>query len=347
MTWQNIYVLSCHVAFNCTAHGGATGQGTGSISIMDSHFNGVPTGITIDNAAAVPPSIVLDNLLIEDSAAVVSSTSGTTILEGSSDQTTIDSWAMGGAYLDPDGDRQVLSGLVNPKPQKPPELLDGSGYYYTQSKPLYTNVASSDIIVATDHGVDNKLTGGDQTAVINSLLLSNVGRVIFFPAGIYSVEGTVFIPIGSIIVGEGWSQIRGSGSFFEDQDSPNVMVRVGNDGDTGAVQIQDMMFTVQGNTAGCILMEWNVAADSQGAAAMWDSHFRVGGAAGSNLQTSQCATPGTGCKAASLLMHMTAHSSGYFENLWLWVAGTSVAFEYVASYAYVEFRLLIWYRPRP
>lgn len=24
MTWQNIYVLSCYIAFNCTAHGGVS-----------------------------------------------------------------------------------------------------------------------------------------------------------------------------------------------------------------------------------------------------------------------------------------------------------------------------------
>ncbi|EFQ36615.1 exo-1,3-beta-D-glucanase [Colletotrichum graminicola M1.001] len=38
----------------------------------------------------------------------------------------------------------------------------------------------------------------------------------------------------------------------------------------------EMLFLVRGATAGVILMEWNVTAASQGAAAMWDSHFRVG-----------------------------------------------------------------------
>jgi len=41
-----------------------------------------------------------------------------------------------------------------------------------------------------------------------------------------------------------------------------------------------MLFSVKGATAGAILMEWNVAASSQGSAGMWDSHFRVGGATG-------------------------------------------------------------------
>jgi hypothetical protein len=157
----------------------------------------------------------------------------------------------------------------------------------------------------------------------DSLLASNVGSVVFFPAGIYLVKNTVFVPKGSIIVGEGWSQIMATGSSFADPTKPLVMVRVGNEGDTGSVQIQDMLFTVQGSTAGCILMEWNIAESSQGSAMMFDSHFRVGGAQGTNLQLAQCqdAAPGSGCDAASMLLHLTPKSSGYFENIWAWVAG--------------------------
>jgi hypothetical protein len=57
---------------------------------------------------------------------------------------------------------------------------------------------------------------------------------------------------------------------------------------------------------------------------MWDSHFRVGGAKGSDLQISDCPAAATSintdCMAASLLMHITSSASGYFENVWAWVA---------------------------
>jgi glucan 1,3-beta-glucosidase len=46
-TWKNIYVLSCYIAIDCTAYSGITDQGTGSITVLDSHFNGVPYAITI------------------------------------------------------------------------------------------------------------------------------------------------------------------------------------------------------------------------------------------------------------------------------------------------------------
>ena len=70
-------------------------------------------------------------------------------------------------------------------------------------------------------------------------------------------------------------------------------------------------------------MEWNIAQTSQGSAAIWDSHFRVGGAAGTNLQQNNCQNvgPGAGCNAAAMLLHLTPMSSGYFENVWAWVSG--------------------------
>jgi hypothetical protein len=95
-------------------------------------------------------------------------------------------------------------------------------------------------------------------------LSSNVGSPIFFPAGIYLVKGTVYVPVGSIILGEGWSQIMGTGSYFEDALNPKVMAQVGAPGDLGIIQISDMLFTVKGPTAGAILMQWNVHETTQG-----------------------------------------------------------------------------------
>lgn len=55
-----------------------------------------------------------------------------------------------------------------------------------------------------------------------------------------------------------------------------------------------------------------------------DSHFRVGGAKGTNLQASDCpkltGSVNPRCIAASMLLHVTSGASGYFENMWAWVA---------------------------
>lgn len=56
----------------------------------------------------------------------------------------------------------------------------------------------------------------------------------------------------------------GTGNYFSDQTDPKVMVQVGNAGDQGTIQISDLLFTVKGNTAGAILLEWNVHETTQG-----------------------------------------------------------------------------------
>lgn len=47
----------------------------------------------------------------------------------------------------------------------------------------------------------------------------------------------------------------GIGSYFEDELNPQVMVQVGAPGDSGIIQISDILFTIKGPTAGAILME--------------------------------------------------------------------------------------------
>ncbi|KAL7912414.1 pectate lyase superfamily domain-containing protein, partial [Trichoderma velutinum] len=319
-TWKNVYVLSCYIALDLTAYSGTDGQGTGSVSVVDSHFNGVPYAITLSGHDP-EPDIILDNLLVENSASVVLVSGGETILPGSTGALYFNSWGMGPQYLSFDGSGSRKTGFINPAPNKPTSLLDSStGRYFTRSKPQYEN---SSPIIATAHGISNNGTG-DQTAAINSLLSSNIGSVVFFPAGIYLAEGTIKVPVGSIITGSGWSQIVAVGAYFYNQTSPKVLVQVGNEGDSGIVEISDMLFTVKGPTAGCILMEWNVHESTQGSSGMWDSHFRVGGAVGSDLQLADCPTGATSantkCMAASMMLHVTKSASGYFENIWAWVA---------------------------
>ena len=55
---------------------------------------------------------------------------------------------------------------------------------------------------------------------------------------------------------------------------------------------------------------------------MWDSHIRVGGATGTDLDIEQCPKRSFNelCIAASLMMHVTKQASGYFENVWVWTA---------------------------
>jgi hypothetical protein len=60
---------------------------------------------------------------------------------------------------------------------------------------------------------------------------------------------------------------------------------------------------------------------------MWDSHFRVGGAKGTSLDFSVCPKNSfsNNCIASSLMFHVTKQASGYFENVWAWVADQYVS----------------------
>ena len=104
--------------------------------------------------------------------------------------------------------------------------------------------------------------------------------------------------------------------------NPKVLIKVGNVGDVGDVEMQDLLFTTRGQTAGLILVEWNIKAASAGSAGLWDCHARIGGATGTQLTPAECPAVTSGvdqkCSAASLMMHLTSSASGYFENMWLW-----------------------------
>jgi hypothetical protein len=250
-------------------------------------------------------------------AATVRDVNGDVILGASN---RVELWALGKRYSGYEG--TTTSGAVE-APKKSTRLLDDDGKLFYRPRPQYENYDAGQFRIATEHGCLNDRTG-DNTNAINSFLneARSAGQIAYFPAGIYRVGGTVLIPAGSRVTGASWSQIQGAGAYFSDVFNPRVVVRVGQKGDVGTMEISDMMFTVQGATAGAIVLEWNVHESSQGSAAMWDSHVRVGGATGSDLDAQICPKFGfnDACICAALLFHVTPQASGYFENVWIWLA---------------------------
>jgi len=155
---------------------------------------------------------------------------------------------------------------VTKRPAKPKALLGSGGKLFTRSRPQYEKLGVGSFLIATQNGCSNDGTG-DNTAAINSFLqkAAAAGQVAYFPAGIYSVGGTVNVPVNSKIVGAAWSQIQATGAYFGDMKKPQVVIKVGNAGDVGTLEITDMIFSVKGPTAGAIMVEWNVKESSQGA----------------------------------------------------------------------------------
>ncbi|KAI0150178.1 glycoside hydrolase family 55 protein [Xylariaceae sp. FL1272] len=317
--WQAITIHGGTIGFNISGRGGDNGQGIGSVSIIDSTITDVPTGI-LTSSQVNGPTIILDNLYVNNVAQIVQQEGGTTLLNGTTGSQTVKLWGAGHRYNGSAGSYQV--GDIESAPPRAVALLSGTDIY-VRSRPSYESAGPARFLVATQNEISND-GSGDQANAINAFLLKARAnrQIAFFPAGIYQIGSTVFIPTGSRVQGSSWSQIQGAGFYFSDMRNPQVMVQVGNKGDVGELEIVEMLFTVKGPTAGAILMEWNVQAQSQGSAAMWDSHFRVGGGNGTDLDTSTCPRHAFNeqCIAALLMLHVTKQSSGYFENVWAWVA---------------------------
>ncbi|KAF2793031.1 glycoside hydrolase family 55 protein [Melanomma pulvis-pyrius CBS 109.77] len=311
--WKSLDIQNCAVGMNVTG-----GNGIGSILVLDSSISASTAGIVVTRPADVQNTtqISLDN--VHFGGAGLLDQNGATILGGGG---TVSSWAMGKVYAGLDGSYvQYETGQLPESINKPAAIMSGPNVFEV-SKPQYESVDSGRFVNVKDWGAKGD-GSTDDTAALTQVLNEFVGFQIFFPFGVYMISDTLKVPVGSLIVGQAWSQIMAYGTKFQDASSPRVMVRVGLAGDVGSINIQDMLFTVRGPLAGAVLMEWNVKGSSPGAAAMWDSHFRVGGALGSDLQSDKCPTSAVNsdCIAAALLLHLTTSSSAYLENVWVWTS---------------------------
>ncbi|KAH7312211.1 pectate lyase superfamily protein-domain-containing protein [Stachybotrys elegans] len=322
-TWHGLDILLCQIGINVTALTSPEAlhnQGVASIAVLDSVFTNVPIGILTSGST----NTMLENVQLRNVPIAIGYSGGPTVLPGG--DVLIGNYGNGDSYVQ-NGDDLSMSFLNGPFQHTATSAaspsLRGSGGWFARSKPQYESFSPGNFIDVRSRGaVGNGLA--DDTDAINSVLASAGSRVVYFPHGIYRVTDTIRVPPGTRMVGEVWSEIMGFGPRFHDISEPRVMVQVGEQGSSGSMEISDMLFTVSGPTAGAILMEWNIAQSSQGNAAMWDAHFRVGGAVGSSLQFSECpwseSAVNTDCIAATTLLHVTASANGYFENVWIWTA---------------------------
>ncbi|KAF9027350.1 exo-beta-1,3-glucanase [Hymenopellis radicata] len=309
-TFQRVTINNCQVGFNLTT-GGITPetQTVGAEAIIDAVVYNTPVFIQSSNASsALAGSLVLNNIQLTNVETAVGVLDGTVVLPGGT--MTIDSWGQGNVY----------SGTN-------PTGVFTQGDIVAANKPSFVSVK--------DHGaVGDGVT--DDTAALNKIFTKFSGcKIIFFDAGTYVVTSTLTIPAGTQMVGEAWSVIAGTGSAFQDAFNPTAIVRVGEYGSTGIVEISDIVFATIGPTPGAIVVEWNVAQpdDVQGGAGMWDSHIRHVLAlcyaddflrtAGTNLDSTLCPAGSYAfidCSVAFLALHLTCGSTAYLEGTWVWLA---------------------------
>ncbi|KAJ7168214.1 exo-beta-1,3-glucanase [Mycena crocata] len=322
-TFQGVTFNNCQVGFDVTTGGGSAAQTVGGEAIIDATVSNTPIFVRTSAASngKLGGSLVLNNIKLTNVPTAVGVAGGAVVLAGGT--TTIASWGQGNLFTGSSGTGRFTQGNIV-APNKPAALLDSSGKIFGRTRPQYAAYAVSQFVSVRDQGAkgDGKT---DDTAALKAIFAAYAGcKIIFMDAGTYVVTSTLTIPAGTQIVGEAWSVIAGRGAAFQNINSPQPVVQVGAPGSSGLVEITDIIFSTIGPAGGAIVVEWNVKQTTQGGAGMWDSHIRLGGAAGTNLQASNCPSSGSGgttnCLAAFAGLHLTSSSTAYLEGTWVWLA---------------------------
>ncbi|KAJ3904375.1 exo-beta-1,3-glucanase [Lentinula edodes] len=295
-TFQGVTINNCQVGFDL-ATGGITEatQSVGGEAIIDAVVIDTPIFVRTSAAStSLAGSIVINNAQLTNVGIAVGVLDGETVLEGSTGSLTIDSWGQGNVYSGTSTTGTFTQGDIV-SATKPSSLLDSAGRIVGKMHPQYADYAVDQFVSVKSKGAKGD-GATDDTATLQAIFDAYSGcAIIFFDAGTYIVTSTLQIPAGTQMVGEAWSVIAGSGSAFEDQSNPQVVVQVGAENSQGIMEISDIIFTTVGPTPGAIVVEWNVQEPSgnSAGAGMWDSHIRLGGAIGTNLETN-CPADGSG-----------------------------------------------------
>ncbi|KAJ3164161.1 hypothetical protein HK101_000520 [Irineochytrium annulatum] len=309
--------------------------GFSAATVLDSAFSNTDVAILISsnspNGAGMANSrgnLLLDNVALSNvTTAVKSTATGAIVLAGGSK--TVRLWGQGELFQG--SSSAPSSGTINTNIHKARTLLDSNtGKFFTRPRPTYAEFAMSDFVDVKDFGAKGDGVT-DDTAALQAVLDQNAGcKIIFVPAGTYILTSTLRVPVNTRMTGEAWSVLMARGAAFSSSSTPTPVVQVGSPGQAGPVELSDLLVSTQGPAPGALLMQWNVhdRPGHQGEVGMWDVHFRVGGAAGTNLQTQTCGTtqsPTSGgvnpdCVGAWGLLHLTQHASAYLENVWGWTA---------------------------
>ncbi|KAJ9137086.1 Glycoside hydrolase family 55 protein [Pleurostoma richardsiae] len=299
--------------FDTCGTGVSNTGGSPWIALIDA--KSINSGVTF--VTTVYPSFLIENLSKDTNSDIAQTPSGT-VLSATSHVNTF-------TYGNTVG-RNPTYGATTTSNTRPAALAPG-GRYPVLPAPNYASNPVSDFINVKDPSQNGGYTVlGDHTidesGVLNKVLAYAAAnnKIAYFPFGKYRVDSTLLVPKGSRIVGEAWATITGNGDYFKDSANPKPVVAVGNGGDVGVAQIQDMRFTVSDVLPGAIIVQFNMAGNSPGDVALWNSLVTVGGTRGADALTNSCRSASSECRGAFLGLHFAPTSSAYVENVWNWVA---------------------------
>ncbi|GIJ92325.1 hypothetical protein Asppvi_011306 [Aspergillus pseudoviridinutans] len=267
--WKSITVKNTKVGFRL--YNDANGQISGSVTIINSVFSSTES-FTIE--MAVPVNVMDSGFtgLVLDNVTIFADSTNKPSLLGPS-----------------------IAGLdVAP--------------YFEHPRNQYTNKTAVDFIHLKDEGAASDGSIDNTDAVQNAFnKYGNGSKIILVDTSTYIIKRTITVPKNAKIISETWSQFAASGGYFSNASKPAVMLRVGNKGEVSNIELQDLILTSKGPTPGVILMEWNVAAESAGSAALWDVHIRLGGATGTKLTLTECPPITTGTNPSSCQLWVADH----------------------------------------
>jgi glucan 1,3-beta-glucosidase len=247
---------------------GIDASGTsGSLLLIDSSAHNVGTLVKSYDSGNASNSIVLENV---ESDGITVTLNGNTVLIGS----VTDTWVHGNSvssewlefselsadtqyeYTSGNSNRRYQAGATFKTLRTSPLLTNGR--YFSLRPPTYQEYSIDQVVnIKSVSGLPVFGDGShDDTANINTILSQYAGcKIVYFPAGTYIVTNTILVPVGSRIFGDAYaSAISAVGSNFYNPNKPTTMVQVGNAGDVGVAQLNDMLFTVADVLAGCKLV---------------------------------------------------------------------------------------------
>ncbi|KAJ5583228.1 Pectin lyase fold/virulence factor [Penicillium sp. DV-2018c] len=334
VNFKNIYFQGCGIGFK--ASGGwtvllqqatfdgcgtgidMTGNGLGSMVLLDSTAaNTGPVVRFYDSSKDTGPQnsqLLIQNLKHDTGNAIAVDSKGNVVLAATPH---VDTWVWGTVV--PEHYQTGASWAT----KRPSALLVGDKYF-TKAQPTYEEYSTSSIVnvkLVSEHVVkgDGKT---DDTRSLNAILAENAKacKITYIPFGVYRVSDTIFVPVGTRVVGEAWSVISAYGDNFKDSNHPRPVVQLGNPGDVGVIEIQDMRISVGEILPGAKLIEVNAAGNEPGDVGLWNTMAMVGGTADTSIATACTSQDPKDCMAAFMVMHLTETSSAYIENFWGWTA---------------------------
>ena len=296
MNWDWLWSFKYITVNNCSIGINLAEQSTpslGSAFITDSIFTNVNQAIITNfncsaNSEPSAGSLVIGNVDFRGANSAISYPNGTVILAGGS---IVSSWIQGETYSTfygpevftthgnltcyvPTANQVCIQQSVNPPPI-PSGLKNSAGGFVDRGKPVYDTYPVSAFVSAKSNGcAGDGVT--DDTECLQSLFNSvNSNQVAYLDHGAYVVTSTITVPAGIKILGEAWPYIMvsaGAGNFA-DPSNPQPVFQIGQPGESGSLEMQDIIFECLGATPGAIIVEWNLAGSTPASAGMIPSHL--------------------------------------------------------------------------